>query len=219
MVSNVATLLWKIQAESSEQLSEDAPHERGLGCICSYSGWSETSEKGNEAEVIQYMRGNQNALWAYDFRWVCIFIGRYSYFAILFLDWINNPHRLSWRLAPHFCPCLPVPSPERPGLRHLGDKLPISPVEHLWGWALSQNSSSTWGGKEWRKLNRRKEPHDRSTPVAIVSSPLHMMNTAGKTLYIQYQCWTSPNVGQSCVTYLYRWGTIRSILFGDIQRD
>lgn len=87
---------------------------------------------------------------------VCIFIGRYSYFFCLarsLVSWpINNPHLLSWQLAPHFCPSLPARSPERPGLRHLGDKLPISPVEHLWGWALLQSSSSTWRKERRDKL-------------------------------------------------------------------
>lgn len=97
-------------------------------------------------------RGNTvHVKWLHD---LCIFIGRYSYFpyggegekksSCFLVPWpINIPHLLSWQLAPHFCPSLPVQSPKRPGLHHLGDKLPISPGEHLWGWALWQSSSNT----------------------------------------------------------------------------
>lgn len=58
---------------------------------------------------------------------------------------ISSLRRLSWQPAPRSCPSLPVQSPGRPGLRHLGDRLPIGQAAHLWGWALLQNSSNTWG--------------------------------------------------------------------------
>lgn len=104
---------------------------------------------------------NQNALWAYDLCWG-VHIHRQVLIFFFCLDrslvpWpINNHHLLSWQLALHFCPSLPARSPERPGLRHLGDKLPISPVEHLWGWALLQSSSSTWGKKDKANCKKRR---------------------------------------------------------------
>lgn len=146
----------------------------------STSGYVATAgEEEDEAEVIQYMWWNQNALWAWDFVWVCIFIGRYSYFSARWwggkkscllsvsFPWpINIPHLLSWQLAPRFCPSLPARSPEKPGLRQLGDKLPISPAEHLWGWALLQSSSSTWGEERPGKLEE-KRVSEGSTPLVV----------------------------------------------------
>lgn len=116
----------------------------------------------------------------------CAYSGRYfhhgdanKYFACSLVPWpINNPHQLSWQLAPHFCPSLPARSPERLGLRHLGDKLPISPVGHLWGWALLQSSSSTW-----RKERRGKLEEQKSTEI---KKPFKVINTVCCKYYWKY---------------------------------
>lgn len=126
---------------------------------CSYSGWlGPGRECGMEQRYLSMYEKLKSALWPYtvgqavhilslDFLFSSL---RYknNVFSLLCSLWqINNPHLLSWQLALHFCPSLPEQSPERPDRRHLGDRLPISPIEHLWGWALLQSSSSTWGEK------------------------------------------------------------------------
>lgn len=98
---------------------------------------------------------------------------------------INNPHQLSWQLAPHFCPSPPVRSPERPSLRHLGDMLPISPAEHLWGWALWQSSSNTWM-KERRRKSWEEKGESKNSPSSLIIffffwSLLDVAHTGGKT--------------------------------------
>lgn len=170
-VSHLAYMQHCFGGLQMNQVSSYHGMETGYGG-CSYGCWSGASEKRerliseerDETEETKMLCGLTTRVR------VCIFIFFYILIFITvvkekmscsLVPWpINNPRLLSWQLALHFCPSLPAQSPERPGLRHLGDKLPISPVEHLWGWALLQSSSSTWGeGRQvvWRTRTKSRE--------------------------------------------------------------